>query len=551
MGIFTDAKLLDWEEIKPQLPNLRIQLTQDFIKLFQYIKLPDLEVEDDVQFRFGEEIEYSLVSLLTEQREAQVYSQADVVLPKLASISSPKSQTQWHPEYANWMIEGVSKRPYQNLRNALDGLFKNLQSRRQTLQRILPTHTYSVTLPMLPMIGLETTTTANMNPYSKSQQIADSEIYPNCRYLKLTRNIRQRRASRVSAYLSSANDGLPNVCLDCMAYGMGSSCTQITFDAQNLDESAAMYDIMVVLSPVLLAASAGCPIYRGRLVNTDTRWSALSQLVDDRTTSEIFRGVRSRYSSNYGYLGSSCDLYQDQPYPFDFESYQTLCESGVPKPLARYVANLIHKDPLLVQDQDQDSTEPPGSMFVSHQSSVWQNVRWKALLKNGKLNYRVEFRPLDVLVTDRENTAFCIFLLIYVQACLRYQKDIRIPISQVDHNMEIANRMGHFSEKKFWWRYSEGTKESYPSEIWHTDIFPTIQKYISETNFEAVTSVTFQEISEAISPVEKLFTGESMTQACKIRNFIGSHHLYKGGDEISSQIMYDLMDHIRKQQYHR
>ena len=57
--------------------------------------------------------------------------------------------------------------------------------------------------------------------------------------------------------------------MDCMAFGMGCCCLQITFQARDLNESRDLYDQLAVLAPIMLALSAACPILKGTLVNTE------------------------------------------------------------------------------------------------------------------------------------------------------------------------------------------------------------------------------------------------------------------------------------------
>ena len=50
-----------------------------------------------------------------------------------------------------------------------------------------------------------------------------------------------------------------------------------------------------VLFSLQLSLSAASPIYRGRLSDLDTRWTVISQSVDDRTEEE--RGLKVRVMS--------------------------------------------------------------------------------------------------------------------------------------------------------------------------------------------------------------------------------------------------------------
>lgn len=81
-----------------------------------------------------------------------------------------------------------------------------------------------------------------------------------------------------------------------MAFGMGCCCLQVTFQAQDIDESRYIYDQLAVLAPILMALTASTPILKGRIADTDARWGIISESVDDRTPVE--RGVEPSGNSN-------------------------------------------------------------------------------------------------------------------------------------------------------------------------------------------------------------------------------------------------------------
>lgn len=78
-----------------------------------------------------------------------------------------------------------------------------------------------------------------------------------------------------------------HVYMDAMAFGMGSCCLQITFQAKNMTEGRRLYDQLSPLGPIMLALTAATPIYKGFLVDTDVRWNQISRSVDCRTREEL------------------------------------------------------------------------------------------------------------------------------------------------------------------------------------------------------------------------------------------------------------------------
>ena len=71
-----------------------------------------------------------------------------------------------------------------------------------------------------------------------------------------------------------------------MAFGMGMSCLQCTFSTKNLNHARYLYDQMHVLSPIMLAMTAGTPFHKGKVANWDARWNIVAGSVDDRSEEE-------------------------------------------------------------------------------------------------------------------------------------------------------------------------------------------------------------------------------------------------------------------------
>lgn len=195
----------------------------------------------------------------------------------------------------------------------------------------------------------------------------------------------------------------PAIHMDAMAFGMGCCCLQITFQAQDVDESRFMYDQLAVVAPIMMALTASTPFMRGRIADTDCRWGVISESTDDRTPEERGRpgdgenkyelagkGKRRLYKprydciSTYIYQGMSnegnstmenriLNSYNDIPVPIEEESYKLLRDSGIDPALAQHVAHLFVRDPLVIFDGAIDQVDDAKSTehFESIQSTNW------------------------------------------------------------------------------------------------------------------------------------------------------------------------------------
>lgn len=113
-----------------------------------------------------------------------------------------------------------------------------------------------------------------------------------------------------------------------------------------------------------MAMTAATPIVRGYLAETDCRWNIISASVDDRTPYE--RGLhdkletnnnnkfvinKSRYDSIDCYISTDKRLrpeYNDINLVYDKEFCQQLQNNGVDELLARHIAHLFIRDPLVI-----------------------------------------------------------------------------------------------------------------------------------------------------------------------------------------------------------
>lgn len=256
------------------------------------------------------------------------------------------------------------------------------------------------------------------------------------------------------------------ITMDCMGYGMGCCCLQVTFQAKDLNEARKLHDQLTVISPIMLALTAASPIWQGKLSNIDTRWNVISGSCDDRTKGE--RGEeplkpgekripKSRYSSIDLYIANSNNNrseYNDIDVAIDEESYNRLIKEGIDDILAKHIAHLFARDPLVIFDDriyvdDENSSEH----FENFQSTNWQSVRFKPPPLNGEVNgWRVELRTMEAQLTDCENAAFSVFSALLSRTVLFFDLDLYIPISKVDENMERAHHINAVLKEKFWFK---------------------------------------------------------------------------------------------------
>lgn len=457
------------------------------------------------------------------------------------------------------------------------------------------------------------------------------------------------------------NDNVrPAVHMDAMAFGMGCCCLQITFQAKDMDESRFMFDQLAVMAPIMMALTASTPVLRGKILDTDCRWGIISESVDCRTPAErgltstdndddddvaqpqlAAKGQRRIYKSRYDsistyiYQGAATgkqfsagmenrilNTYNDIQVEIDEDSFRLLREAGVDPALSQHIAHLFIRDPLVIFDgaveEVDDATHT--EHFESIQSTNWQSVRWKPppprLSPNcPHIGWRTEFRSMEIQLTDFENSAFTVFIVLLTRVILSFDLNLYIPLSRVDQNMQRAHSRDAARRSKFFFRrhlapleegddgygvkytsmFSRSSQElngsngslstngmvmsSHSVESNNVDengvsqqrkkapvapggneensyeemtiaeimngkgdyfpgLIPLVLAYLEYINCD---DLTMAQMMKYMDFIQKRTTGELITPASWIRNYIRKHPAYKFDSVVSDEIAYDLM----------
>eukprot|EP00750_Incisomonas_marina_P016611 INCI19219.2.p1 GENE.INCI19219.2~~INCI19219.2.p1 ORF type:complete len:693 (+),score=109.86 INCI19219.2:212-2290(+) len=401
---------------------------------------------------YGDEVEFHLVAFDPITKTVRLPLNAYDVLATLEKQNKDyKEPTQkyndcaWHPEFGSWMIETTPSAPYGSRVSDLLQIEENMRLRRARLYNGLGPNVTALSTVAFPLLGVGDFTLPPHKPngeFADSDTIPDECINPHPRFGALVRNIRMRRGSKVSIKAKVFEDTLTSekaIEMDCMAYGMGMCCLQVTFQACDISESRHLYDQLAVLGPVMMALTAGTPILHGHLVHTDCRWKYIAASVDDRTPEErgqkpsapsagasatatspssagqggggaakadaaapassredeykhmvgggVKRLSKSRYATISAYIcnhkggrdpHSSTTQYNDIPCEVDDATKATLEAGGVDPILATHLAHLWTRDPLVIfKERIEIDDQTLSDHFENIQSTNWQSVRWK------------------------------------------------------------------------------------------------------------------------------------------------------------------------------
>jgi glutamate--cysteine ligase catalytic subunit len=385
--------------------------------------------------------------------------------------------------------------------------------------------------------------------------------------------------------------------MDAMAFGMGSCCLQITFQAKNISEGRKMYDQLSPLGPILLALTAATPIYKGFLADTDVRWNQISGAVDDRTPEELgekplkddrWRIPKSRYASNSTYISEDPRLrreYLDPDLVVDEKLKARLMEGGMDDLLATHFAHLFIRDPIVVFAEDLKELDlTKTDHFENLQSTNWQHMRFKPPPTGNDIGWRVEFRPMEIQITDFENAAFSVFIVLITRAILSFDLNFYVPIPRTTENMETAHKRDAVLNEKFYFRKNplprrqpRSANSSAPVsgpnspriqptsrppspvgpvedeyELMSVDeimngqqtingfpgLIPLVESYLDTVNIDVETKCA---LARYLALIRGRANGSLWTAAKWIRHFVRDHPEYKKDSVVTTGITYDLV----------
>ncbi|CAK9106752.1 Glutamate--cysteine ligase catalytic subunit (GCS heavy chain) (Gamma-ECS) (Gamma-glutamylcysteine synthetase) [Durusdinium trenchii] len=607
MGLLKVGTPLHWKDSLEHCNYVREHGILQFIATYRRLK----HLENDRLF-YGDEIEYSMLKVDEANRTVKISlrgPEAMEALRKSEQVIHAFRGCTWHQEweYGSWMLEGTPDLPYGGYTMSLTSVEQNMRLRRGRLLSALARDEIAPTLVTFPLMGVGEFTSPSAPPGGEASQsdfVPDVCINPHPRFGTLTGNIRRRRGSKVDIRVPLYQDVKtpefqttkdPQIHMDCMAFGMGCCCLQVTFQASDIDESRLLYDQLANLAPIMMALTAATPVVKGRLASTDVRWSLISQSVDDRTPAErgegtseanpqmagsgVKRQSKSRYDSISCYIHPASEIYSDIPCEIDDDLLALLKKEGIDETMSCHMAHLFTRDPLVifeghVEVDDLATTEH----FESIQSTNWQTVRWKppptkapgANACAPHVGWRTEFRSMEVQLTDFENAAFTAFIVIVTRAILVFNLTLLSPLSKVDENMRRAHGMDAVRKSKFWFRkhilpddtddfmlqkcpeqqpLNAEAKSSQFEEMTMDEIMngkscyfpglvPLCYAYLEHIGCD---ETSFRRIDEYLKLIKARATGHQVTPATWMRSFVHGHKDYKQDSVVSESIAYDLV----------
>ena len=509
---------------------------------------PEISAHKAANDTWGDEVECQIVAFDHDARKATLSLRQKATLEKLPDNGM------YHPEFAKYMIETTPLTPFTNSLQSLLQVEEDLRNRRRKINEQLADDEKLLTLSVFPLLGTEPLADpeADEQPNTNIDQVISDGPY------SLAKDNIQTRANhepdiRVRVYQDEETKLPEYLHLNHILFGPGGCGLQATFQCESLRDARVLHDQLVVLGPIFLALTAATPIYQGVLVDTDVRWNQTASAVDDRDEDELSQ-VAERWSTAPMFLRESSGALKSQLHPkmqARVDSDRRYLESrGMDEVMASYFAHLHLRDPLYLPAKAGKHEEvTPEAVHKSICASVWSHVRLKLPESRTDMGWRVEFRPMEVQLTDFGNAAILIFLNLVRQVLADIKTEVQLwmPLELVKENMDRAHARNAVTEQKFWSPLDHHPIEMSLDQIMHGDkqfgyrgLMEHVEALLDMQAGEADDCAQAQARSY-LNYISGIVKGRIPTPARWMRDFVVGHPGYKKNSIVSDEICYDLM----------
>lgn len=263
--------------------------------------------------------------------------------------------------------------------------------------------------------------------------------------------------------------------------------------------------------------------------------------------------------------------------PMDKTIKNRLLEGGMDNALAEHFASILTRDPLLLTRADMENlNESNTRLFELLHGCVWHHVRFKPPLTDNGPGWCVEFRPMEVQLTDFENAAFAIFMYLLSRAITTFHLNFYLPLDMVGESWEMAQKRNAVVEGRFWFRRSgwssnfysndpstkstckdsghrQRAEEEYGLMTVHEIIngesmsggFPGLLAMVWQyLDYTDVSTAEKAKLTPYLDLIERRANGTDPTPASWMREFVCRHEDYNRDSYVSERVCYDMMEEI-------
>lgn len=164
MGLLSAAGTpLDWDETKKYAHAVQDLGVCEFLKTYDHFKN-----ERNYPFKWGDEIEFSLVRFDHENKRVQLSLRGESLLQQFNAAESlpnlASANVSYHPEYASYMIEATPAQPFTADLNGFKFLEDNMATRRKLVEKLLDQDEAILAITNFPRLGCPNFTFPSYTP---------------------------------------------------------------------------------------------------------------------------------------------------------------------------------------------------------------------------------------------------------------------------------------------------------------------------------------------------------------------------------------------------
>ncbi len=305
--------------------------------------------------------------------------------------------------------------------------------------------------------------------------------------------------------------------------------------------------------------------------NQFTDRSALQPLSTDR-----WKIPKPRLASGSTYLSQDPRLreeYQDPDLIVDEAIKNRLLDAGMDHRLATHFAHLFIRDSLVVYDDDLEEVDLEETRrFDMILGTNWNTLRLKPPVPSAKgPGWRIEVRPMEVQLTDFENAAFSIFVVLLSKTILHFNLNLYVPITKIDENMQTAHAREAIVSRRFLFRRNIIASPNAPprksngppaaeyslmsiNEIMNgasspsshdtpPGLIPLIRTYLDTRDHDPPTR---RKLDSYLTFIADRASGQIPTTATWLRSYVHAHPEYESDSVVGEGVLYDLVKVIRE-----
>jgi glutamate--cysteine ligase catalytic subunit len=131
--------------------------------------------------------------------------------------------------------------------------------------------------------------------------------------------------------------------------------------------------------------------------------------------------------------------------------------------------------------------------------------------KDSNIGWRVEFRTMDIQLTDFENAALIVLLGMIVNVINNFDVDFAMPISMIDENMDRSHKVDGLLNQKFWFKTNVARGSYKKNDLKENDFIRSHNNASDTLSSSSIDSENDPEIEVESDSIQELYVHEILS----------------------------------------